>query len=1004
MALRWFAPRSLLGISVDKLDRIPGRLNDRKTPLGELNWIFTAITDTIAWNVLPRNLFKRLFRQDLLVASLFRNFLLAERIMWTVNCRPISEPKLPSTHNHPLWQAWDYTVEQCLAQLPGMLAAEDAANARAKSANPVYDGLMNGHLGDENGLRSRKESTSVADNFQYIPNTFFEDQMTAFEVWLAMGQERDQPPEQLPIVLQVLLSQAHRLRALRLLARFLQIGSWAIDHALSVGIFPYVLKLLQSSAADLRQELVFIWGKVLALDTSCVLDLVKEKGQVHFVNFLHNSDSPPVYVTMATFVLAVIVTEFPDQLPSTNVIKACASILGHENDLVRRWACLCLAQMLKTSPPSVEQIRNHTDVIAKLACLAEDDIASDVRTAAVSVLSNIVVSELIMSRRGKSVQSSESRSEEDTHKSANEPSNEHTTSAQEGPGSNLRIIELLQVIVSSNSSSLVRREIAVDFCTIAKEVASEQLSTSCTDDKIEDLKQRLLVSLAILETDPYPIVALHAREARMILLPHLSLTSSVAEKNEEKPSASAETESLIPQEENANPLVTFSGMLEAILGNAGPLPPPNVDPYDRETVYKTVPFIAAGSDEAAKEAVASMPSTYSIFCRSVLNMRYDGARRLEPYLDEERVGVSFMTARKQIFESDAKSLWSQNEADTFRCKIREVETLDLSGGEIWSSSFLPLDPMIVTGDSLGVVSIWNTDSESLVTRFGIPRRSAFHMSGITSICLLEGNIESAVIAAGAADGVVAIWTQRNDKQRVVSSWRASGTADVLSVPDGLQNIYKAHGLILDWSDERAELYAGGCELGNLKTWNVVAELCDSTRSIVHDDIITAVNSRVPNTVAVGGKLGTVVSFDVRTAEDKLIFKQENGRAHKDAVVSVQQQSLNDGTNIVLSASVDGTVSIWDTRRSHTPIMAKRIHTGGQLTAMTVHPNVRDLVITGSSNNEVKIFDYSGHVHRDIRFYEGFLSQRIGPVTSLCLHPRKSMLAVGCADSILSIYE
>lgn len=36
------------------LSRIPGRLNDRRTPLGELNWIFTAITDTIAWNVLPR--------------------------------------------------------------------------------------------------------------------------------------------------------------------------------------------------------------------------------------------------------------------------------------------------------------------------------------------------------------------------------------------------------------------------------------------------------------------------------------------------------------------------------------------------------------------------------------------------------------------------------------------------------------------------------------------------------------------------------------------------------------------------------------------------------------------------------------------------------------------------------------------------------------------------------------------------------------------------------------
>jgi len=34
--------------------RLPGRLNDRRTPLGELNWIFIAVTDTIAWNTLPR--------------------------------------------------------------------------------------------------------------------------------------------------------------------------------------------------------------------------------------------------------------------------------------------------------------------------------------------------------------------------------------------------------------------------------------------------------------------------------------------------------------------------------------------------------------------------------------------------------------------------------------------------------------------------------------------------------------------------------------------------------------------------------------------------------------------------------------------------------------------------------------------------------------------------------------------------------------------------------------
>ena len=50
-----FCTRSLLRESLDYslIDRIPGCQNDRKTLLGELNWIFTAVTDTIAWNVLP---------------------------------------------------------------------------------------------------------------------------------------------------------------------------------------------------------------------------------------------------------------------------------------------------------------------------------------------------------------------------------------------------------------------------------------------------------------------------------------------------------------------------------------------------------------------------------------------------------------------------------------------------------------------------------------------------------------------------------------------------------------------------------------------------------------------------------------------------------------------------------------------------------------------------------------------------------------------------------------
>jgi regulator-associated protein of mTOR len=124
-------------------------------------------------------------------------------------------------------QAWDLVVDICLSQLPAM------------SEDPTIE---------------------------YKPSTFFTDQLTAFDVWLEFGSERKKPPEQLPIVLQVLLSQSHRLRALNLLARFLDLGPWAVNLALSVGIFRYVLRLLQSSTSEFRQVLVFIWAKILALD------------------------------------------------------------------------------------------------------------------------------------------------------------------------------------------------------------------------------------------------------------------------------------------------------------------------------------------------------------------------------------------------------------------------------------------------------------------------------------------------------------------------------------------------------------------------------------------------------------------------------------------------------------------------------------------------------------------------------------------------------------------
>ena len=121
-ALRCFIlenPHVLPASALPLLEQLQGKLTDRGAPLGQLNWVFTAVTDTIAWHVLPRDVFLRLFRQDQLVATLYRHFLLACRIMPKYGCNPCSVPAMPEgVAIHPLWSAWDVALERMASLLP----------------------------------------------------------------------------------------------------------------------------------------------------------------------------------------------------------------------------------------------------------------------------------------------------------------------------------------------------------------------------------------------------------------------------------------------------------------------------------------------------------------------------------------------------------------------------------------------------------------------------------------------------------------------------------------------------------------------------------------------------------------------------------------------------------------------------------------------------------------------------------------------------------------------
>lgn len=456
---------------------IPGMLSDRRTPLGELNWIFTAITDTIAWTSLPRHLFKKLFRHDLMIAALFRNFLLAKRIMPWYNCHPVSDPELPdSITNHPMWNSWDLAIDEVLGKIvsdlknapsttdietqmilqqqeslqtqsqqhernnsQGQLSKPGSVQAQSRFA---VGNLSTMSLANLPGLQnSNRRSISTTITVPQTPSQqftgFFEQNLTAFELWLKYVSNARNPPEQLPIVLQVLLSQVHRIRALVLLSRFLDLGPWAVYLSLSIGIFPYVLKLLQSPAPELKPILVFIWARIMSIDyKNTQAELIKEKGYMYFINVIvpefgavqppttsssqnastpltmgvsnrmsqsrlpynqtngntnqayHSNDTTDEQKSMAIFVLTSFVRDYPlGQKYCFNIDllnKLCFYIEHSEIPLLRQW-CILLIGLLFVQNVLHKSICMNMGVLDVLLASLQDPIP-EVRAASLVAL------------------------------------------------------------------------------------------------------------------------------------------------------------------------------------------------------------------------------------------------------------------------------------------------------------------------------------------------------------------------------------------------------------------------------------------------------------------------------------------------------------------------------------------------------------------------------------------------------------------------------------------
>lgn len=124
------------------------------------------------------------------------------------------------------------------------------------------------------------------------------------------------------------------------------------------------------------------------------------------------------------------------------------------------------------------------------------------------------------------------------------------------------------------------------------------------------------------------------------------------------------------------------------------------------------------------------------------------------------------------------------------------------------------------------------------------------------------------------------------------------------------------------------------------------------------------------------------------------------REHRKWVVNVAQ-ARSGSVYAMVSGSVTADVRFWDLRRPQSvhSIQAHR----SPMTSLALH-DYAPLIATGTRKQQVKLWSNSGELISEIRYHDGFLGQRIGPVSSLAFHPHRLYMAVGALDSIVSLHH